>query len=302
MTTFTLKAPLAVESAPTIGDALHRGSAHLREAGVGTGNIEAALLLSMATGLDRLGLINHMSRELSAGELAEFEALINRRSTREPLQHITGKTEFMGLEFEVSPAVLVPRPDTEILVEAVLDLEEAEGAREGVLIADVGTGSGAIAVSLASYLKYARVVAVELSSEAALVAEANIARHQVGDRVELVLGDGLGPLKAHAGAITYLVSNPPYIPQEDIPGLEPEVRDFEPRMALTPPGDDPLVWYRRFAAEAGALLAPDGVLAVEVGIHQAQPVKALLEAHGWQDLSVRSDLGGIERVVVARRP
>lgn len=296
MTTFTLT------DTPTIGDALHRGSAHLRDAGVGSGNIEAALLLSMATGLDRLGLINYMSRELSAAELAQFEALINRRSTREPLQHITGRTEFMGLEFEVSPAVLVPRPDTEILVEAVLDLEEGEGSREDVLIADMGTGSGAIAVSLASYLKYARVIAVELSPEAAAIARGNIARHAVGDRVELVLGDGLAPLQAFAGKLSYLVSNPPYIPGEDIAGLEPEVKDFEPRMALTPPGDDPLVWYKRFAAEAGALLKPDGILAVEVGIHQAQPVKELLEAKGWQDLSIHSDLGGIERVILARRP
>ncbi|MBO9540733.1 peptide chain release factor N(5)-glutamine methyltransferase [bacterium] len=295
MTTFTMN------DTPTIGDALHRGSAHLREAGVGSGNLEAALLLSRATGLDRLGLINYMSRELSVAELEAFEGLINRRSKREPLQHITGSTEFMGLEFEVSPAVLVPRPDTEILVEAVLDLEEGEGARESVLIADVGTGSGAIAVSLASYLKYAQVIAIELSPEAAEVAKANIARHGVGDRVELVLGDGLAPLAPYAGKLTYLVSNPPYIPQEDIPGLEPEVRDFEPRMALTPPGDDPLVWYKRFAAEAGALLAPGGVLAVEVGIHQAEPVKALLEANGWQDISVHSDLGRIERVLIARQ-
>lgn len=301
MTTFTLIDTPPMGNAPTIGDALHQGSAHLREAGVGSGNIEAALLLSMATGLDRLGLINYMSRELSAGELTEFEALINRRSKREPLQHITGKTEFMGLEFEVSPAVLVPRPDTEILVEAVLDIEEGEGSREDVLIADMGTGSGAIAVSLASYLQYAKVIAVELSPEAAAIAEANIERHEVGDRVELVLGDGLAPLQAYAGKLSYLVSNPPYIPQEDIPGLEPEVRDFEPRMALTPPGDDPLLWYKRFASEAGALLQPGGMLAVEVGIHQAEPVKALLEAHGWQDISVHSDLGGIERVVTARR-
>lgn len=289
-----------LEQTTTIGDALQRGSAHLREVGIGSGNIEAALLLSLVTGLDRLGLINYMTRELSAQEHDAFVALINRRGGREPLQHITGNVEFMGLEFEVSPSVLIPRPDTEILVEAILDAEETIGQRDGVLIADVGTGSGAIAVSLASYLEYAHVIAVELSPEAAEVARRNIAKHELGDRVELVLGNGLEPLKAHAGKLTILVSNPPYIPEEDIAGLDPEVRDWEPHMALTP-GSDPYVWYRRFAQEAPDLLQPGGLLAVEVGIHQATEVVRLLEESGrWTDISVHKDLGGIERAILAR--
>ncbi|HEY9855375.1 MAG TPA: HemK/PrmC family methyltransferase, partial [Stenomitos sp.] len=184
--------------------------------------------------------------------------------------------------------------------EAILDAEETIGQRDGVLIADVGTGSGAIAVSLASYLEYAHVIAVELSPEAAEVARRNIAKHELGDRVELVLGNGLEPLKAHAGKLTILVSNPPYIPEEDIAGLDPEVRDWEPHMALTP-GSDPYVWYRRFAQEAPDLLQPGGLLAVEVGIHQATEVVRLLEESGrWTDISVHKDLGGIERAILAR--
>lgn len=284
----------------TIGEALHRGSAHLREVGIGSGNIEAAMLLSMVTGLDRLGLINYMTRELSDPEHDAFVALINRRGTREPLQHITGTVEFMGLEFEVSPAVLIPRPDTEILVEAILDAEETVGQRDGVLIADVGTGSGAIAVSLASYLQYAHVLAVELSPAAAAIARGNIARHDLEGRVELVEGDGLAPLRAHAGRIAILVSNPPYIAEADLAELDPEVRDYEPHMALTP-GADPYLWYRRFAEEGPALLQPGGLLAVEVGIHQASEVVGLLEQSGrWTDISVHKDLGGIERAILAR--
>lgn len=292
--------PFLLDQTTTIGDALQRGSAHLREVGIGSGNIEAAMLLSMVTGLDRLGLINYMSRELSAQEHDEFVALINRRGTREPLQHITGNVEFMGLEFEVSPSVLIPRPDTEILVEAILDAEETVGRRDGVLVADVGAGSGAIAVSLASYLQYAHVIAVELSPAAAAIARRNIAKHELGDRVELVEGDGLAPLAPYAGKLAILVSNPPYIPEADIAGLEPEVRDYEPLMALTP-GADPYVWYRRFAQEAPDLLQPGGLLAVEVGIHQATEVMRLLQEAGrWTDISVHKDLGGIERAILAR--
>lgn len=284
----------------TIGDALQRGSAHLREVGIGSGNIEAAMLLSMVTGLDRLGLINYMTRELTTGEHDSFVALINRRGSREPLQHLTGSVEFMGLEFEVGPDVLIPRPDTEILVEAILDAEEELGQRPGVLIADVGTGSGAIAVSLASYLEYARVLAVELSSEAAEVARRNIQRHHLEERVELVLGDGLAPLAPHAGKLTILVSNPPYIAAADVAELEPEVRDYEPHLALTP-GADPYVWYRRFAEEAPDLLQPGGLLAVEVGIHQAAEVQRLFQETGrFTDMSVHADLGGIERAILAR--
>lgn len=292
--------PFLLAQTTTIGDALQRGSAHLREVGIGSGNIEAAMLLSMVTGLDRLGLINYMTRELSTQEHDSFVALINRRGSREPLQHITGNVEFMGLEFEVSPAVLIPRPDTEILVEAILDVEEVVGQRDGVLIADVGAGSGAIAVSLASYLRYARVIAVELSPEAARVARSNIAKHELGDRVELVEGDGLAPLAPYKGQLAMLVSNPPYIAAPDVEELEPEVRDFEPRMALTP-GEDPYVWYRRFAQEGPDLLQPGGLLAVEVGIHQSTEVVRLLEESGrWTDISVHKDLGGIERAILAR--
>lgn len=294
-TTFTLAEPT------TIGDALQQGSAHLRESGVGSGNIEAAILLSMVTGLDRLRLITYMSRKLSPNEHDEFVTLVDRRASREPIQYITGKSEFMGLEFEVSPAVLVPRPDTEILVEAVLDAEESAGARDDVLIADVGTGSGAIAVSLASYLRYSRVIAVEISPGALATARANMKRHGVADRIELLQGDGLAPLAPYAGRLSHLVSNPPYIPSTDIPGLEPEVRDYEPRVALTP-GEDGLTWYRRFASQGPELLMPGGLLSVEVGSDQAEAVMELLRADGrWDTITSRRDLGGIERVVQARR-
>lgn len=294
MTTFLL------DDTATIEEALRLGSAHLREIGIGSGNIEAAMLLSMVTGLDRLSLINFMARSLSPSEYSSFMGLMQRRSKREPLQHLTGRVEFMGLEFEVNADVLIPRPDTEILVEHLLDAEEEQGAREGLTIADVGTGSGAIAVSLASYLRYAHLIATELSEPAAAVARANMERHGVGNRMEIRIGDGLETLEGLEGKLDYLVSNPPYIPEKEMPGLDPEVRDYEPHMALTP-GSDDLHWYRRLATEGARFLKHGGVLAVEVGMGQAPAVRELLEAAGrWEDIQSSNDLGGIERVVSAR--
>lgn len=284
---------------PTIGDALYQSSRKLLDAGIDTGSLEASLLLGRATGLDRLRLINRTAEELGDSDWSEFQGLLERRLKREPLQYILGETEFMGLVFEVTPQVLIPRPDTEALVEAILDHEEEKGESDAIRVADVGTGSGAIAVSLAKSLPYMTVVATDISPEAIAVARMNAGRHDVLDQIEFRQGDGLAALE---GTFHYLVSNPPYIAEGDLPGLEPEVRDYEPICALTP-GEDPLRWYRTFANEGAAFVEAGGWLAVEVGAGQADAVVEMLKAAGhWEpEIVVKSDLGRIDRVVMAQR-
>lgn len=283
---------------PTIGDALYQSSRKLLDAGIDTGSLEASLLLGRATGLDRLRLINRTAEELGDADWDQFQVLLERRLKRDPLQYILGETEFWGLVFEVTPQVLIPRPDTEALVEAILDLEEETGDSAPIRVADVGTGSGAIAVALAKSLTYVNVLATDISPEAIAVARMNAERHEILDQIAFRQGDGLAALE---GTFRYLVSNPPYIAEGDLPGLEPEVRDYEPIAALTP-GEDPLRWYRTFANEGAAFVEPGGWLAVEVGAGQATAVGELIEQAGhWEELVVKHDLGGIERVVMARR-
>jgi release factor glutamine methyltransferase len=283
---------------PTIGDALVESSRKLLDAGIDTGSLEASLLLGRATGQDRLRLINNTAEVLGVGVWGDFQALLGRRLKREPLQYILGETEFMGLVFEVTPCVLIPRPDTEALVEAILDLEEERAATHRIAIADIGTGSGAIAISLAKSLPYLDVVASDISPEAIAVARANAKRHEVFDQITFVQADGLAALSS---PVRYLISNPPYIAEGEIEGLEPEVRDYEPISALTP-GLDPLRWYRTFANEGASYVESGGWLAVEVGAGQAQDVRGLLKESGsWGEIVIHSDLGGIERVVMAQR-
>jgi release factor glutamine methyltransferase len=280
---------------PTIGDALYQSSRQLLDAGIDTGSLEASLLLGRATGLDRPGLINRTAEQVGEDHWDTFNELLKRRLKREPLQYILGETEFMGMPFDVCPSVLIPRADTEILVEAILDLEEERG-NAPITLADIGTGSGAIAVVIAKSLPYVTVIATDLSSEALDVARANAEKSQV--QIDFRLGDALEPLD---GPVHYLVSNPPYIADHEIAGLEPEVRDYEPIVALTP-GEDGLRWYRLFATEGAKYVLPGGYLAVEVGMGQADAVVELLAAlPAWEPATVKEDLSGIPRVILARR-
>jgi release factor glutamine methyltransferase len=284
---------------PTIGDALMSAARELLDAGIASGSLEASMLLGKATGHDRLGLITRTGEELAGPQAEAFAGLLGRRLKREPLQYILGQEGFMGLDLEVNPKVLIPRPDTEVLVEAVLDLEEDLPAREGVSAADVGTGSGAIAIALAKSLPYLKVTALDTSAEALEVARRNGERHEVQSQVAWVLGDGL---EALSHPVTYLVSNPPYIPEGELAGLEPEVRDHEPHSALTP-GADGLHFYRRLCGPEGqAKVEAGGWLAVEVGQGQADAVvELLLAAEAWEEPNVIEDFGRIKRVVMARR-
>lgn len=259
---------------------------------IDSARLEAELLLSATLGLDRVGLYVNFERPLDAAELKAFREQVQRRARREPVQYILGETEFWSLPFRVSPAVLVPRADTEVLVEEAL--ARIEGSAH---VLDVGTGSGAIAIALAHEQPQVQVTALDCSEPALQVARANAELNGVADRVSCVTGD-LAELPA--GPFAMVVSNPPYIPTRDLAQLMPEVRDHEPRLALDG-GDDGLDAYRRLAAQAKSILVPGGWLLVEVGIGQATDVEALFRATGLTEVTQRQDYSGIPRVVSARR-
>ncbi len=282
---------------PTIGDALYQSSRLLLDAGIDTGSLEASLLLGRATGLDRLRLINHTADTLADDALRQFEDLLERRLKREPLQYILGNTEFMGLVFQVNPSVLIPRPDTEILVEAVLDLEEVRG-NTPITAADIGTGSGAIAIALARFLPYLTIIATDICPDALALAKTNANLHGVAHQVQFAQGDGLHALER---PVDYLIANPPYIADDVIATLEPEVRDYEPRLALTP-GPDAYHWYREFATTGAHWVLPGGFIALEVGAGQATTVGDILNQSGnWEHLRIHQDLANIDRVITAQR-
>lgn len=265
---------------------------YLAARGIENARREAEWLLCAATGLDRVGLYLNFDKPLNEVELAAYRAMVIRRGRREPLQHILGTQEFCGLEFEVSPDVLIPRHDTETLVEAAL----ARMPRAGSVL-DVGTGSGCIAVALARQLPGAAVTAIDISDKALLVARRNADRNGVA--VEFLHGSLLKPVAGRC--FDLIVSNPPYIPAADIEALDPEVRDFDPRGALDG-GADGLDIYRLLVPAALSCLNPAGWLLVEVGIGQSEAVAQLIrECSSYGEPVMACDPGGIERVVGAQK-
>jgi release factor glutamine methyltransferase len=266
------------------------------ERGLEPARLEAQVLLAHALRCTRVQLYTGFDKPLGDDELAAIRALIKRRLAGEPMAYLVGEQELWSLPFAVSSDVLVPRRDTETLIEAVLAaFPDRAAALSGV---DVGTGSGAIAIVLARELRASRWIAIDRSPAAAAVARANASRHGVADRVDVREGDLVDP--AGPGPFDLIVSNPPYIPTAELASLSPEVQ-AEPRLALDG-GADGLDVLRRLAAAAPALLAPGGVLAVEHGFDQAPAVRALLDATGLlAPASTRADLAGHPRVTLARR-
>ncbi len=252
--------------------------------------------MARALGRPRLYVIAHPEHLLSEEERSRFEAMVQRRVERCPLAYITGDGEFYGLTLEVRPGVLVPRQETEILVEQCIQ----RVGREDVVIADIGVGSGAIAVAVAAKLPKARVYGTEVSPIALEVARANVAKHALADRVALVYGDLCEPLVESGLKFDAVLSNPPYIPSSEIDTLQPEVRDYEPREALDG-GPDGLDVYRKLLPGARELLREDGFTAVEIGAGQYELVREIAERAGYGRVEVAPDLAGIDRVVVAYR-
>jgi release factor glutamine methyltransferase len=252
--------------------------------------LDSEVLARHALGWDRAQLLANGRDDETAGFAERYQALIDRRARREPIAFITGRREFWGLEFEVSPDVLIPRPETELIVEAVC--ERRPDRRSVSRIVDVGTGSGCLSVSLAREFPEARVTAIDISGAALSIAHRNATRHAVRDRVALVNGDLLG---AVAGPVDVIVSNPPYVPSAV--RLQPEIIRFEPPVALYS-GEDGLSALQALIESAQACLSDSGLFAVEFGFGQSDAVETLADRAGWRSISIKDDLQGIPRVAV----
>ena len=288
----------------SVGEALRAAAARLRAAGSRSPRLDAELLLASSLGVPRAELFRDPSRMLSAEEAERFEDLLGRRLAREPVAYILGHRAFRTIDLEVTPDVLIPRPETETLVDVALEALAAmpiagPDPEDEPLALDVGTGSGCVALALAAEDPFVRVVAADIEPAALAVARRNGARLGLGRRVEFVLSD----LFADVGERPFdlVVSNPPYIPADEYVALEPNVRDYEPRRALYG-GVDGLDVYRRLIPGAALLLRPGGTLAVEVGAGQADDVAAIIDAAGaYEPPERRDDLSGVPRVVFTRR-
>jgi release factor glutamine methyltransferase len=280
-----------MSSPPTIAETLQDAARRLREAGVPNDLLDAQTLLCFTLGRDRTWLIINYREAMAESDSEVYTQLIARRATGEPLQYITGRQEFFGLDFAVSPAVLIPRPESELIVEEVVRL-----GWPAPLIVDVGTGSGCLAVAIAREIPTARVIAIDIAAEALAVARQNAVSNGVAAQIEFVNGDLLGPLTTRASII---VSNPPYIAASEMDGLQREVRDWEPRGALTDEGDG-LGFYRRLLRTAPAHLEPGGYLICEIGYQQAAAMRSLVESAIWDGPRFLSDLQGYERTMVVR--
>jgi release factor glutamine methyltransferase len=280
----------------TVAALLSDARSALDRAGVASAEWDAERLLRHVLGWDRAALLARADAPVPPEEEARFRALIEERGRRVPLQHLVGVQAFWKHEFVVGPDVLVPRPETETLVEASLELVWRVVRP---VIVDVGTGSGCIALSLAMERQDATVHAVDVSKPALAVARENARLLGLEPRVEFHHGDLLAPVLDLAGRIDLVVSNPPYVETRERDGLEPEVRDHDPAEALFPP-QGALALYRRLAREAAGCLRPGGWLAVEVPSPASASVSALFASHHFEDIHVLRDLAGLERVVHGR--
>lgn len=279
----------------TIRSALADAVRRLREAKVEDERLVAELLLGHVLRLDRGRLLALPDRPLTGDERERLERLLRRAVDHEPVAYILGRREFFGLDFLVDPRVLIPRPETELLVEEALAWIKAYHGRQGEwpVVADIGTGSGAIAVSLAASLPEVKVFAVDASADALVVAEENARRHRVLERVALLRGDLLAPLPQ---PVDLVVANLPYISDEEMLNLPPNIARYEPRAALAG-GSDGLDWYRALVAQAPAKLRPGGALLLEIGASQGESAPALAAALPGAKVTVLPDLAGLPRVL-----
>jgi release factor glutamine methyltransferase len=267
-----------------------------RQAGIDSAATDARLLMAHALGIDRVELIANGERALSADEIKAIDALVERRLKHEPVARIFGRKEFWSLSLQIGPAVLVPRPETETVVEAALDAVLADALQmEKLRILDIGTGSGALLLALLSELPNAVGTGTDISTAALEVARANAERNDLAGRCAFVACDIAAGLP---GPFDLIVSNPPYVVRSDIASLAPEVRDYDPALALDG-GTDGLDAYRAIAAQAHRLLTPGGRLIVELGAGQEAAVRALFTKAGLTVAAARDDLAGIPRALSA---
>jgi len=277
----------------SIAESIFQASQILRTAGVPEPRREASDLLAHVIEKDRTFLISHAEDELDPDQLQRFQGDVERRAGGEPLQYITGKQDFYGREFRITPDVLIPRPETELLVETALQLMP-----DASIFCEVGTGSGCIAITLLCESS-SRAVAVDISPAALEVAKQNASEKNVGDRISFQVSDCFKALDAGLPPFDLIVSNPPYVSADAIDGLQREVKNHEPMVALTP-GPDGLRIIRRLIAEGAAYLRKDGYLLLEIGFDQGETVKELVSGP-WELVEIRPDLQGIPRIVVLKK-
>lgn len=287
----------------SIAEAILQGAHDLRKAGVPEARREAGSLLAHVLGRDRTFILSHADDPISEEQLEMFCRSLEWRGTGKPLQYITGHQEFFGLDFEVTNDVLIPRPETELLVETALKLVST--AEAAPLVCDVGTGSGCVAVTLLHELPHARGVAIDVSTAAIEVAKRNALRHSVSERLEFVVSDCFAELNRKNPVFDLIVSNPPYVAVRELEGLQREVRDYEPHLALEA-GADGLSIIRRLLVDAGAYLKTGGHFLFEIGFDQREAVESLIEPMvrrgAWRLLDIYPDLQGIPRTVALQKP
>ncbi len=297
-----------------IRTALKQGMADLRAAEVSSHTLAAEVLLMHALGRDRAWMYSHHEEILDPATTQKYFQLIGRRAAGQPTQYLTGHQEFWGLDFEVTPAVLIPRPETEHVMEVALARLGERGLkihmdtglpRETLHVADIGTGSGCLAVALAYELPHAEIIATDSSAAALEIARRNAACNQVADRIRFIEADLLalpGNERTPEPFFDLIVSNPPYIADSDAASLQREVRDHEPHAALFagPTGTE---IYERLVAEARDQLRDRGILVLELGYNSAEPVRAMFDATStaWTNVSITMDLAGIPRILAAER-
>lgn len=309
----------------TIREALAEGAREIEDSDPQNNRRAARILLAHVLGASKERLIARPDDEITDHQQGMYLELISRRARGEPLQYLTGHQEFYGLDFLVSPDVLIPRPETEFLVEQVLELAgragsqwddsgSSEAAMEALqssaapvgtpkpVIVDIGTGSGCVAISLAVHLRIHRIIATDISEPALDVARQNAERHGVGNRIEFVSGDLLGALQQHGleRGVDFIACNPPYVPSSRPEWVQREVREFEPATALYG-GPDGLDFFRRLLVDAPGYVKADGYLVCEIGYSQLDSVRAMADSALWEVLAVAEDLQGIPRTLTLKK-
>ena len=290
----SLLAAEGIEYKKKIGELLQEGSSILKEAAVDTYMLDSQLLLGKVINKDKLYLITNRDKEISKKNEKEYFELIEKRKNKMPIKYILKSAEFMGLDFNVEEGVLIPRPDTEILVEETLKYIPQD---ESMNVCDLCCGSGAIGIALASFRKNINIDLIDYYDTPMKVTESNIAKHNLKDRAKFVKSDLLKVVINQNKKYKILVSNPPYIKDEVIPTLMDDVKDYEPHTALSG-GEDGLIFYRRIVEESSKVLGDDGILAFEIGHDQGEEVKKLMINSGYSDVRIVKDLAGLDRVVI----
>jgi release factor glutamine methyltransferase len=292
----------AFTTLPNLAQAISEAANRLREHGVSDERRSATLLLGQALGVDRAYLITHASDDLDETHYQTFSRMIERRAVGEPVQYITGHQEFYGLDFKVTPDVLIPRPETEFLIEQVIKYARLNDSTRQPLIVDAGTGSGCIAVTLALHIKNARLLATDISHAALDVALENAERLGATDSIEFLQGDLLAPLSGRGleSRVDFLVSNPPYVASREASTLQREVIDWEPHAALFAE-EEGLKFYRRLLNEGLQYVRREGLFICEIGYTQLDAIRQMIDPKLWRLEEVTNDLQGIPRTLTIRR-